>query len=109
MINGFTELRSGGTTVEGLEPAQNNTSGQNKHNHPPRAPPLTPSQARVEHLEQAGGQSVTSMARLSSLMFLNLVVDGYMVIYCLEGFSSDHPTVLILFAFGEFPPMSFSH
>ena len=56
----------------------------------------------MEHLEQAGGQSVTSMARLSSLMFLNLVVDGYMVLYCLDGFSADQPNVLILFAFGGF-------
>ena len=35
-------------------------------------------------------------------MFLNLVVDGYMVLYCLDGFSADQPNVLILFAFGGF-------
>lgn len=104
----FTEspkIRSGGTTVEGLAPVQLSSCGHNKLPLLPPPPPLTPSQARVEHLEQAGGQSVISMARLSSLMFLNLVVDGYMVVYCLDSFSVDRPNVLILFAFGGFPPL----
>lgn len=58
-------------------------------------------QARVEHLEQAGGQSLTSMARLSSLVFVTLAVDGFMVTYCLENISVDRASALVLFAFGE--------
>eukprot|EP00903_Cladosiphon_okamuranus_P020911 g19203.t1 len=57
------------------------------------------SRARVEHLEQAGGQSLTSMARLSSLVFVTLAVDGFMVTYCLENISVDHASALVLFAF----------
>ncbi|CAN0329183.1 unnamed protein product, partial [Hapterophycus canaliculatus] len=57
------------------------------------------SRARVEHLEQAGGQSLTSMARLCSLVFVTLVVDGFMVTYCLENIDLNHSSALVLFAF----------
>ncbi|CAM9391609.1 unnamed protein product, partial [Scytosiphon promiscuus] len=57
------------------------------------------SRARVEHLEQAGGQSLTSMARLCSLVFVTLVVDGFMVTYCLENIDMNHASALVLFAF----------
>lgn len=55
----------------------------------------------MEHLEQAGGQSLTSMARLCSLVFVALTVDGFMVTYCLENISVDRASSLVLFAFGE--------
>ena len=54
----------------------------------------------MEHLEQAGGQSLTSMARLSSLVVVTLAVDGFMVTYCLENISADRASPLVLFAFG---------
>lgn len=60
----------------------------------------------MEHLEQAGGQSLTSMARLCSLVFVTLAVDGFMVTYCLENISVDRASALVLFAFGEFLPLS---
>lgn len=55
----------------------------------------------MEHFEQAGRQSLTSMARLSSLVFITLVVDGMMVTYCLENIPVDQASSLVLFAFGE--------
>lgn len=55
----------------------------------------------MEHLEQTGGQSLTAMTRLCSLVFVTLAVDGFMVTYCLENISVDHATALVLFAFGE--------
>ncbi|CAM9905053.1 unnamed protein product, partial [Ectocarpus fasciculatus] len=57
------------------------------------------SRARVEHFEQAGRQSLTSMARLCSLVFITLVVDGMMVTYCLENIPVDQASSLVLFAF----------
>ncbi|CAM9631320.1 unnamed protein product [Ectocarpus sp. 13 AM-2016] len=57
------------------------------------------SRARVEHFEQAGQQSLTSMARLCSLVFITLVVDGLMVTYCLENIPVDQASSLVLFAF----------
>lgn len=55
----------------------------------------------MEHFEQVGQQSLTSMARLCSLVFITLVVDGLMVTYCLENIPVDQASSLVLFAFGE--------
>lgn len=43
------------------------------------------------------------MARLCSLVFVTLAVDGFMVTYCLENISMDRASALVLFAFGELP------
>lgn len=60
----------------------------------------------MEHLEQAGGQSLGSMVRLCSLVFVTLAVDGFMVTHCLENISVDRASALVLFAFGETWPFS---
>lgn len=64
-----------------------------------------PWQARVEHLEQAGGRSTVSVARLACLTVLNLVVDMWMVSFCIEGMALKSISVNVLFAFGGCLPL----
>ncbi|CAN0442135.1 unnamed protein product, partial [Discosporangium mesarthrocarpum] len=57
-------------------------------------------QARVEHVEQAGRRSNLTLVRLACLLLILLWADIGMVCAFVGQLMINHPSVLILFAFG---------